>query len=520
MHGRAISTDGHCDRHVSHVEFIDRFHAEVGERDHARALDRLGNQISSAADRHQIRAPVLAYRIDGYRSTLGLADHRDQSGLRQHHLGELVHPRRGGRPCRPDDLVTHWVDRTDVVNHAIAEVDRQLFVSRQHVGDALMGGIAARQHAAIEQQRLARRPRRDLLFRQRVEIDSSAAVVIGLPVDVRPQIERWRLEVGGPRTIEHKVRVARRCAVWNHGDRLAGRVRRIHLDLDVEHGSQPAQALCPNAERVHLVVQLDAQLLDIRARAALLQVEHVDVLHQRFLGEQHGLLRGATDTDTEHARRAPSGAHRRHCLKHPVDDRITRIEHGKLAFVLGATALRCHRHVDGISGHHLNVDDGRGVVAGILAGELGWIDNRRAQQVVRMVVTTTHAFIDRIFKRSLEAIQSHVHADLQKHIDDAGVLANRPPSFGAHARVGQDLRDRILGGGAFFALVRTRKMADVVGRMVVADVLQRGGNALDQIGLANACHARSFAALLAPTISRSLGSGRCTAAAAAGAWRK
>ena len=58
-------------------------------------------------------------------------------------------------------------------------------------------------------------------------------------------------------------------------------------------------------------------------------------------------------------------------------------------------------------------------------------------------------------------------------------------AFGAHARVGQDLRDRVLGRRAGFAFVGARQVRDVVGRVVVADVLQRGGDAFDQVGLAD-----------------------------------
>jgi hypothetical protein len=57
-----------------------------------------------------------------------------------------------------------------------------------------------------------------------------------------------------------------------------------------------------------------------------------------------------------------------------------------------------------------------------------------------------------------EALPAHVHADLQEHVDDAGVLADRAVAFGAHARVGQDLRDGVLGRRAFLALVGARQV--------------------------------------------------------------
>src|SRR3546814_18527864 len=64
--------------------------------------------------------------------------------------------------------------------------------------------------------------------------------------------------------------------------------------------------------------------------------------------------------------------------------------------------------------------------------------------------------------------------------DDASVLADRPMAFGAHARVDQDLRDRVLRSRAFLALVGGRQVPDVVDRMVVADVLQGVGDGLDR----------------------------------------
>jgi len=56
-------------------------------------------------------------------------------------------------------------------------------------------------------------------------------------------------------------------------------------------------------------------------------------------------------------------------------------------------------------------------------------------------------------------------------------------AFRAHARIGEDLRDGVLGCGRLLALVRATERADVVDRVVVRDELQRVGNALNQIRL-------------------------------------
>jgi len=56
-------------------------------------------------------------------------------------------------------------------------------------------------------------------------------------------------------------------------------------------------------------------------------------------------------------------------------------------------------------------------------------------------------------------------------------------AFRAHAAVREDLRDRVLRGRALFQLVRAAEGLDVVERVVVADVLQRIRDALDQVFL-------------------------------------
>src|SRR5919198_490947 len=79
----------------------------------------------SAADGDEIRSLVLADRLDGRGAALGLADHRDEAGPCEHRPGELVHARRSGRAGGADHLIAHRIDRADVVDDAVREVDRQ-----------------------------------------------------------------------------------------------------------------------------------------------------------------------------------------------------------------------------------------------------------------------------------------------------------------------------------------------------------------------------------------------------------
>ena len=95
-----------------------------------------------------------------------------------------------------------------------------------------------------------------------------------------------------------------------------------------------------------------------------------------------------------------------------------------------------------------------------------------------MVVGAAYALVDHVGEADLR-FEPYIHADLEKDIHDAGVLAERAMAFGAHARIGEDLRNRILGGQGLLALIGATEGLDVVLRVVVADVLQGVGDALD-----------------------------------------
>ena len=105
-----------------------------------------------------------------------------------------------------------------------------------------------------------------------------------------------------------------------------------------------------------------------------------------------------------------------------------------------------------------------------------------AQLVVGMEIGAAHAFVDHVFDAH-GGVPLHVHADLQEDGDDAGVLADGAMALGAHARVDQDLRHRVARGGRLLFLVGARQALDEVDRVVVGDVLQRVGDALDEVVL-------------------------------------
>src|SRR5690606_28673951 len=198
----------HSHGHIDHVEFVDGFHAQVFKAHHLGVLDGFGDKVSCAAHSHQVSAFVLLDGFDGNRAALGLTDHGDQASLGQHHLGELVHAGSGGGACWANSFVTHGVHRTDVVNHAVGEIHRQIYTLGQHVLTALVGSVAAGQNVAVEQQGVAGFPAGYFLFGQRVQVDFFGLVVVRRPVNLGPCVQRWWVQIHGAAAVHHKVGMA------------------------------------------------------------------------------------------------------------------------------------------------------------------------------------------------------------------------------------------------------------------------------------------------------------------------
>src|SRR3546814_3380189 len=76
--------------------------------------------------------------------------------LLKHHVGELVHAGGRGRASRTDDFARHRIDRADIIDHPIPEAYRKFFTARQHILDALVGGIARSEEHTSELQSLMR----------------------------------------------------------------------------------------------------------------------------------------------------------------------------------------------------------------------------------------------------------------------------------------------------------------------------------------------------------------------------
>jgi hypothetical protein len=82
----------------------------------------------------------------------------------------------------------------------------------------------------------------------------------------------------------------------------------------------------------------------------------------------------------------------------------------------------------------------------------------------------------------------HSHPDLDEYHHDARVLADGPVSFGAHAGVGENLRNRIARRGTLFERIGAPHGLDEIGRVIVGNVLQSVGNTRDDIGFADHGH--------------------------------
>jgi hypothetical protein len=108
-----------------------------------------------------------------------------------------------------------------------------------------------------------------------------------------------------------------------------------------------------------------------------------------------------------------------------------------------------------------------------------------------MQIGAAHALVDHVLERHLR-IPAHVHAHVGEHHDDAGVLADRPASLRTEARVGEDLGDGIARRRRFLQLVGLAQRVDVVRRMVIGDVLQGVGDAVDEILLPDRFHGSSL----------------------------
>ena len=220
---------------------MDGFHAEVFKGDDASVLDGLADEVGGAADGDEVDGLVVADGVDGGDAALGFADHAEEAGGLEHLARELVHAGGGGGAGGADGFVTYGVDGANVVDELVGEVDREGFVAGEHVGHALVGGVAAGEELAVEEEDVAGLPGLGFGVGEGVEVD--ALGVVRFVRELGPVFEvRW-VEVDGAVSVENEMRVARGGAVGDHGYREVGGVGGEVEDLDVEDGGEAAEAL-------------------------------------------------------------------------------------------------------------------------------------------------------------------------------------------------------------------------------------------------------------------------------------
>ena len=61
-------------------------------------------------------------------------------------------------------------------------------------------------------------------------------------------------------------------------------------------------------------------------------------------------------------------------------------------------------------------------------------------------------------------------------------------ALGAHAGVGEDLRDRVLGRGRLLALISAGERLQIIARVIVGDELQGVSDTLDEVGFFDRGH--------------------------------
>src|SRR5690606_34944707 len=101
------------------------------------------------------------------------------------------------------------------------------------------------------------------------------------------------------------------------------------------------------------------------------------------------------------------------------------------------------------------------------------------------------AFVTHIFHAHV-AFELHVHTDGEEHGDDTGILTDRTVAHGAHTGVDQNLCHGVFGSLGFFTLVGFVNSLNEIFRVVVRNVLQCIGDALDQVFLLDHRHGRSL----------------------------
>jgi hypothetical protein len=158
---------------------------------------------------------------------------------------------------------------------------------------------------------------------------------------------------------------------------------------------------------------------------------------------------------------------------------------------LTAATLGKNVHTKRVARHQSVMDDCGGVIGCVVALASGITDHGFAERIVRFGISFAHTSIDHLIDAQARPVPEEFHPDRQKYCDDTGILAHRPVAFCGHPRVYKDLLDRVFGCRRLLRLVCARETSDKINGMVVGDILQSVGHALDEIVLVDTYSHRS-----------------------------
>jgi hypothetical protein len=105
VHRLAVRTHRDGDRHVAHLEFVHRLHAEFGKGDHAARADGVRHQEGGAAHRDQVGGAVLARWTRRFPGRARPCRPSPAARFAEHGVGEAIHAIRGGRTRGTHDFV-------------------------------------------------------------------------------------------------------------------------------------------------------------------------------------------------------------------------------------------------------------------------------------------------------------------------------------------------------------------------------------------------------------------------------
>ena len=218
--------------------------------------------------------------------------------------------------------------------------------------------------------------------------------------------------------------------------------------MHLEGRGQAAQALRTDAGLVD-----HFQQFPFKGRVARVRVDAFQIARGGFLSADGRHFHGAAQAHAHHQGRTGIGTGGQHRVQHhPAHalDAVGGHQHFQHAFVFRARALGREAQAQAVAGHNARMDNGGGVVPGVLALEERFSHAGFAQIAVH--IAPAHAFVDGVLKAA--AHNAHILPHLGENHGQARILADGHGFARRDGRVFQDLvqnvpahRRRLQGAG-------------------------------------------------------------------------